>query len=154
MLDIQFIRENSDAVARAIEHKRVSLRVDDLLAVDRKRIEIQQELDALKAEKNQLNEKIATASPEKKLLYINEGKQIKEKLDALDPMYRETEERYQEMMLCIPNIPSEDTPIGEDESGNVVLRQVGEIPEFSAKGGSASGRDFKPKEHWEAWNGT
>lgn len=142
MLDIQFIRENIDKVTRAIEQKRASLDISNLLSADKKRLELQQKIHQLQSEKNRLNERIVNASPETRTNLIEEGKKIKEEIDALEPIYREAEENYRRYMLCVPNIPSEDTPIGKDESGNVVLRQIGEKPTFS----------FPPKEHWEIGN--
>ncbi len=139
MLDIQFIRENPDVVQRAIEHKRISLHIDDVLSADKKRIDLQKEIEELKAEKNRLSERIAQASLEDRPALIDGGKKVKEKLDALEPTFRDAELIYQEIMLRVPNIPSEDTPVGNDENGNVVIRQVGKKPEFH----------FAPKEHWE-----
>ncbi len=64
---------------------------------------------------------------------------MKEKLDFKEPEYRQLEEQFQEMMCKVPNVPSDDTPIGKDENENVVIRQWGEKPAF----------DFSPKEHWQ-----
>lgn len=139
MLDIQFIRENPDIVQRAIEHKQISLHIDDVLLADKKRIELQKEIEDLKAEKNRLSEQIAKASLEERSALIDDGKAIKEKLDTLEPKFCDAETVYQRIVLQVPNIPSEDTPVGSDESGNVVIRQVGKKPEF----------EFVPKEHWE-----
>lgn len=139
MLDIQFIRENPDAVQRAIERKNIKLSVDDVLSADRKRIELQREIEILKAEKNRLGERVQKASPEGRKELIEEGKKIKEKLDELEPSFRSAEELYQALMQGVPNIPSEDTPVGKDEAENVVLWKVGELPTFT----------FSPKEHWE-----
>lgn len=139
MLDIQFIRDNPDKVARAMEHKRVFLHIDEILLADQKRLELQQELDGLKMEKNRLNEQILGVSPEVRIELIEEGKKIKEKIELLSPLFYEAEKKCQEIMVQIPNIPSEDTPIGKDESENIVLRRVGEKPTFS----------FPAREHWE-----
>lgn len=139
MLDIQYIRDHTDAVARAIEQKRVLVSVEEVLVADRNRIELQQQIDTLKAEKNRLSEHITKVSSEEKATLIEEGKKIKEKLDALEPAFREAEETFRAVMLRVPNVPSEDTPVGADDSENVVIKFVGEKPIF----------DFKPKEHWE-----
>lgn len=139
MLDIQYIRDHPEEVDRAIKNKKVSIRVDEVLAADRLRVELQQEVEQAQAEKNRLNDRIASVSGREREALIEEGKKIKERLDELKPKYTEADETYRKILLQIPNIPSEDTPIGGDEGGNRVIRQVGEKPAF----------DFSPKEHWE-----
>lgn len=140
MLDIQFVRENPEVVQQAIERKRAKgVSVEVVLSADRRRVAAQQKIETLKAERNRLSARIAAANAEEKQSILDEGKKIKEQLDALEPEARESDEAFQALLLLLPNVPSEDTPVGEDESGNVVVRQSGEKPTF----------DFAPKEHWE-----
>ena len=61
--------------------------------------------------------------------------ELRQELDVLDA----EQKKFDEIMLRMPNMPSPDCPVGPDESGNVVIRKVGELPHF----------DFKPRDHVE-----
>lgn len=140
MLDIQFIRDHADLIREAAQNKRVELDVDELLSVDRERRALLQEIEELQSLKNDINDLIRSAkTPEERAEVIEKGKDIKSRLEAKEPLFASIKSRYDELMALVPNIPSPDTPIGPDESGNVVLRKVGEPTTFS----------FTPKEHWE-----
>ncbi|MBP9727935.1 MAG: serine--tRNA ligase [Candidatus Moranbacteria bacterium] len=140
MLDISFIRANVDAVKEAVVAKNLTLDVDALLAKDGERITLLQELEELKSLKNDINDLIKESkTDEERAEIIAKGKEIKVKIDELEPRYTALKKEFDELMLAVPNIPSADTPRGKDESENVVLRKVGVLREFS----------FQPKEHWE-----
>lgn len=129
MLDIRFIRENTDAVKQAVINKKVTVDIDRLLEVDTKRRKLIADIEAL-------NQERGAAAKNKD---IEKGKLVKENLVGFEAEFKEVEAEYMELMYKVPNIPSEDTPIGASEDENVVIRKVGEPKEFS----------FKPKEHWE-----
>lgn len=130
MLDIKFIRENPDIVRAAIRNKNSEeVDIDELLNVYEQRKELTQKIDALNQEKN-----VAAASRD-----IERGKAIKIELQTVHEAYEAADKTYVALMLKLPNIPSADTPVGPDESGNNVVRTVGEKPQFS----------FDPKPHWD-----
>jgi seryl-tRNA synthetase len=140
MLDIGFIRENKDRVAEVAKQKKVAVDIDALLAKDKDRVALVQEIEELRSLKNDINDLIQKAgSDEERVEIIAKGKGIKSKLDEKEAAYVLVKQGYDELMLAVPNVVSPDTPIGPDESGNRVLRQVGTAPAF----------DFAPKEHWE-----
>src|SRR3989344_1099253 len=140
MLDIKFIRENQERVAKAIKDKNVTLDLGKLLEVDKRRRDLLQEAEQLRSLKNDLNDIMKTTTEEKERAEaIAKGKEIKEKSDVIAPQMEMLAKQYEELMRLVPNTPSDDTPVGQDESGNVVVREVGEHPRFS----------FRPKEHWE-----
>ena len=141
MLDIKFIRQNQDIVREAIKNKNIDLDLDKLLAIDARRRELIESSEALKAEQNRKSKGSNFDVEELKLL--------KEKFKVMEHELACVEEEFYQLMMGVPNIPTDDTPIGPDESSNKVLRQWGKIKSFSAEGGSVSGGDFKPKEHWE-----
>ncbi len=133
MLDIKFIRNNPDIVKKAIKNKKVDLDLDELISVDEERRKILGEVEALKAEQNQ-------RSKGPQLPADIEGlKELKNKIKKLDDELATVEKKFETLMEAVPNIPTEDTPVGSDESGNKVLRQWGDPKKFS----------FKPKEHWK-----
>jgi seryl-tRNA synthetase len=133
MLDIKFIRQNQEKVREAIKNKKAALDLDKLLALDERRRHLLSESETLKAEQNKRSK--GPQSP----VDLEELKTLKEKKKLIESELACVEEEYEQLMLMVPNIPSEDTPIGPDESGNKVLRQWGKVKSF----------DFKPKEHWE-----
>lgn len=129
MLDIKFIRENPDLVKESARNKRVDVDIDQLLLVDEERRKLQTDIENLNQEKN-------IAAKEKD---IERGKLVKENLSKFEERFKELDAEFLRLMEKLPNIPSAHTPVGPDESGNTVIRKVGEPTKF----------DFTPKEHWE-----
>lgn len=140
MLDIKFIRENKDIVKEGIQKKFSTVDIDELLTIDQKRLEILSRVESLRAEQNKVSQSMGgSLSHEARGQLIEEMRLVKEELKQQEEELKNVFENWQSIMLKIPNIPSVDTPIGPDDSGNVVVRQWGEKPEFS----------FTPKEHFE-----
>ncbi len=137
MLDIKFIRENKEAIKKAIQDKRIDLDLEKLLEIDRKRVELLRQMEELKNEKNKLNEEMKKT--ENKGEIIAKGKEIKEKISKIEPEYKKVKKEFDELMVRVPNPVAPDTPIGKDENDNVVIEEWGEIPKF----------DFEPKDHVE-----
>lgn len=131
MLDLQFIRDNPALVKAAMKNKNRegAVNLDRLigLAEDRKK---------LAGEISEVNHKRNLAARERD---AEAGRQLKEELQALEEKHAALEKELVAMLIRIPNVPSPDTPVGADESGNVVVRQWGEKPNFS----------FEPKAHWD-----
>ncbi len=133
MLDIKYIRQNSDKIRETIRNKKSDLDLDKLLACDERRRHLLGESETLKSEQNKRSK-----GPQSSV-DLEELKALKEKIKLIENELKSVEEEYNRMMALVPNIPTDDTPVGKDESGNKVLRQWGKI-KIS---------DFKPKEHWE-----
>lgn len=133
MLDIKYIRENQQAVRDAIKNKNVELDLDKLLEVDAKRREVIAASESLRAEQNRRSK--GPQTPES----INELKALKEKFKASEDEVAVVNAQFDELMLKVPNVPTDDTPIGKTEAENVVVKTVGEPPKFK----------FKAKNHWE-----
>ncbi len=122
MLDIKFIRENADKVKKAITDKRIVLDLDELLNLDAKRRDLLTELEGLQAVKNQASREIPSLPAEEKKVKLLEMKEVDEKSTALKKQVTEVETEYVRLMYLVPNIPSPETPIGEDESKNIAWR--------------------------------
>lgn len=129
MLDIKFIRENKDIVATAIKNKNREVDLDLLLDIYEKRKSLKQEIDNINQARNE-----AAKSRD-----IDKGTQLKKEIEILENDFSEIDKQFFALMSKIPNVPSIDTPVGKDETGNKVVREWGEIPKF----------DFTPKEHDE-----
>lgn len=137
MLSLQFIRENPDIVRAAIKNKSTNIDFDAFLALDDKKKTLQQEVETLRAKRNELSASMGKGKPDPAVL--EQAKKLKEDLQTLEKSYEEIEIEHTTLLKKIPNIPTEDTPVGHTEEENVVVREWGKIPEFS----------FKPRDHAE-----
>lgn len=125
MLDINFIRENSDKVKKACLDKNITVDVDRVLELDKTKREIMTGMETLRAEQN----KISRGGKENNVLIV-QAKEIKEKIKEMEPELDEVDKELKLLLLQLPNIPFEDVPVAKDDSGNIVLRQVGHKPMF------------------------
>lgn len=136
MLDITIIRENPDMVQGVASTKGVEIDIPELLRIDEQRRSLQQEADELRAKRNQ---RTASQKSKPSEATIQEGKELKERLGEIEKKLRLAEQKYRVLIERVPNIPTEDTPVGKSEEENVCLRQVGEKSTFS----------FSPAPHYE-----
>jgi len=139
MLDIKFIRENTDKLKKAAKDKNIDLDLDRLLTLDKKRREIVRKIEDLRAEKKKLNEVVGNLTEEDRESAIEKGKLIKDQIAKLEPDYKVIEKEYESLMVKVPTIPSPDTPVGKSDKDNKEIYRKGEIPKF----------DFTPKNHIE-----
>lgn len=139
MLDIKFIRENPDLIKEAVRKKHLSFDVDKLLSAEEKRKEALTAFETIRAEQNELSDKVAKATPEERTTLLESLKPIKEKVQSAEEVVRNITKEWQELMLQVPNVPDVSVPEGEDDSGNVELRTWGDKTKFS----------FAPKNHIE-----
>ena len=116
MLDIKFIRENADLVKKGAKDKGIEVNLDRLLEVDKMRWEFIGNLEGLKAEQNKLSKN----KPDEKT--IKELKEVKGKVKGLEENLKVIEKEYMELMLSVPNIPSDKMPKGKGEEDNVVFK--------------------------------
>ena len=141
MLDIKYIIENKELVQEGLNKKGYAniISLDDLISLHSSITKLKTSSQAKAEEKNKLSNSIKSASAEKRPAIIAKSKELgealKQELEELDA----EQKKFDEIMLRMPNMPSPDCPVGPDESGNVVIRKVGEIPQFN----------FKPRDHVE-----
>ncbi len=141
MLDLNLIREKPDLVRTALRNRQMEFSpVDDILRLDEKRRSLLMQVEALKAERNTVSKEISkmkdAAEREQKIAAMRE---VGDKIATLDKEVAAVEAELNAIASGIPNIPDERTPIGASEDENIVLRTVGQLPEF----------DFEPKPHWD-----
>ncbi|PIQ85987.1 MAG: serine--tRNA ligase [Candidatus Omnitrophica bacterium CG11_big_fil_rev_8_21_14_0_20_45_26] len=139
MLDLKFIRENSDFVKEGLKSKRHPIDdVDRLLALDRNRRQLITETEQLKAQKNKISEEVGrlrkSGGDQKGL--INEGKALSQEIDNIDSKVGEIDQKIGKIVNSIPNLPDKSTPVG-GAPDNKIVREWGEKPKF----------DFSPKDH-------
>ncbi len=137
MLDINYIRQQSTKIKQACLDKQLDPQVvTQLLEADDKRRSLKSEVDQVRQQINQNADQIkqqvqAGSKPESSL--IKKGQKLKAQLKKVEPRFRQIKEEFEQLMLQIPNVPASDVPVGPDESSNQVVRQEGQVPEFSFK---------------------
>ena len=137
MLDIKFIRENSDTVKKACELKNINLDVDQMLKFDREMVTLKTEEQNLLTQKNAISAKIPKASAEERPNLIAESKGIDDKAKTLKAQAEEVELKLKNLLYLVPQIPSPKAPVGKDDGDNVEVKKFGVIPKF----------DFTPLDH-------
>ena len=143
MLDIKLIRENPQKVKDAMKtrNKDMDALVDEILDIDKRVREITQKADALKAEQNAASKQIPAIKKQGGDIgeIMARMNAIKEEVKVLDAERNDLAAKQKTMMYEFPNVPSEATPVGKDDSENVEIRRWGEPRQF----------DFEPKAHWD-----
>lgn len=120
MLDINFIRENPDKIKKVCQAKGINLDINKLLSLDEERRKLIKESETLRFEQK----KLGKDNREK-------AKQIKDKFKKLAVQLKKIKQEYQELMLLVPNVYSDDTPVGKDEKDNKETYKWGKIPKFN-----------------------
>ncbi len=140
MLDIKFIRNNPQLVKDGCRKKQVEVDIDELLETDRKKREALGALEDMRAKKNKASQEIAHSKNEKeRQKIILEMQELDKNSDRLTKKLKTLEQDFEKLMYQVPNLPLAEVPVGKDEGGNLVLREVGEKPKF----------DFQPKDYLE-----
>lgn len=141
MLDINLFREYPERVRQAMVRRQLDpAPVDEVLALDEERRQLIQQVETLKAERNAGSKEIGRMQDEReRQAKIEAMRQVGDRIAALDDELQQVENRLQAILAEIPNIPDDRVPLGIDETHNVVIKTVGQVPEF----------DFEPKPHWD-----
>lgn len=114
MLDIQFIRDNQEAVNRACQQKNISINIGELLELDVERRTRLTQIDELRARRNTNADAMKGGKPSDE--QIAAGKQLKEEITARETDLSTIEEQFNELMMAVPNIIPDDTPEGGEEA--------------------------------------
>ncbi|MBE9109089.1 serine--tRNA ligase [Nodosilinea sp. LEGE 07298] len=141
MLDLKQIRENPERVQTALG-KRGEYDLAPLLALDQQQRQLETARSQLQARSNEIGKQVgqtikagaAPNGPEVAALKA-EGNQVKSELQTLEPKEREIKAQIDGILLALPNLPSDSTPVGKDETENVEVRRWGDqyLPQQPAK---------------------
>jgi len=132
MLDLKFIRENTDIVSKAIADRHDSAPLDEILRLDGERRQKIAELEEMRRSRRQ-------ASKERQAEAAEEGRALRVKIRELEDGLQTIEKSLNDLLLQMPNIPAPDVPVGKDDSENPIVRTWGEPKSFP----------FEPKAHWD-----
>ncbi|EKZ4127087.1 serine--tRNA ligase [Listeria monocytogenes] len=142
MLDVKLLRNNFDEVKQKLQNRGEDLgEFEKFGELDKRRRTLIVETEALKSQRNEVSQEIAKLKREKQDAdaKIEEMRVVGDRIKTLDIELREIDEKLDMILMSIPNIPHESTPVGESEDDNVEIRKWGEVHEF----------DFEPKAHWD-----
>ncbi len=131
MMDIKFVRENAELMKKVAKNKNSKVDIDKLLAVDDKRRNLISEVEKLKAD---LNKRSKTKPTPEEIAAL---KDLSGKIKEMDAGLDAVEKEYRFLMLLVPNIYADDTPVGPDDTANREISRWGKPPKFN----------FEPKDH-------
>ena len=140
MIDLAFIRDNVEAVRKALADLNTTGPLDEILDLDAQRRQLLREIEALRAERNSVSKEIPRIKDKaEKQRLIAAMRDVGERIKSLEVELGPVQERLDVALLEMPNMPDPSVPIGPDESHNIVVRQIGQVPTFG----------FEPLPHWE-----
>ena len=142
MHDIKLIRESPDIFDKALEKRGESSESSKIIALDTQRRTNIEKLEKLRAERKVLSKKVGAAANinDDTANSIRENiKKMKHEIARLETSLRDIEENLEALLLSIPNLLSDDVPMGQSETDNVEVYRWGKIKSFN----------FQPKEHFE-----
>jgi len=134
MLDLKFIRDNTDAVRKALENRQDSAPVDEILQLDSERRQKILELESLRHTRKETarERKVDKETAE-------EARDLRVMIRELEEEVRQLDDQLGELLLQVPNVLQPAVPVGTAEEDNVVVRTWGEPKGF----------DFTPAPHWK-----
>jgi len=139
MLDLKAIRSDPERVKAALARRGAAEQVDELLALDARRRELLPEVENAQAERKTLSKQIGerkqAGEDAEELMATVQG--LKERIESAKEELEAVEAKLDELALTLPNVPDPDAPEGMTEEDAIVIREVGERPEF----------DFEPRDH-------
>lgn len=142
MLDLKRIRMDYDDVLEGVSARgKGDYNLPKVKALDEERRELLGEVEALKSKQNKMSKEIPMkkkAGEDTDALFT-EMKALSDTIKALDAQVKEVDDNLMRLLLEIPNTVFPDTPAGDDEASNVLLRTVGTPRVF----------DFEAKAHWD-----
>ena len=138
MIDIDLIRKKPEVVEESARKRGQTFQVTEAAELDSRRRRTISEIDSLRATRNEVSRELGKKK-EKPQNLIDEMREVGTQISRLEKKEKDIAEQLQNILMNIPNIPGDTTPLGADEGENVVVRTIGDKPEF----------DFDPKPHWD-----
>ena len=137
MLDIKMVREQPDRIREELRKRGYSLDFERFLAIDEDRRAAITALEAQRAAQNEASDRISQLQGDERATAIEEVRSLKEVIVGLEQRKDDLDTEFFQLALQLPNLTHESVPIGPDESGNVVVKTIGERRVF----------DFEPLQH-------
>ena len=141
MLDIRLIRENPEKINELLKRRNPDLSIDEVIEIDVERRKVQTQADELRARRKSESQKIGELKKkgENTDAIQEDVRKLGDEIKTLEEKETELDAKQKNLLLHIPNIPDETTPIGASEDDNVEVYKWGEPRKF----------DFEFKPHWD-----
>ena len=139
MISLSIIREHPDIVMDGIKKKGSTVTVSEIIDLDEKNRELQHQINEMRAERNRASEAIGISKNQGENAdeAIASMRALGDKLKSKESISRKVQTALNALLDQVPNLPHESVPIGNDASGNTIVREFGNVPDF----------DFKPRNH-------
>ncbi len=138
MLDLNFLRENLDAVLLNVKNRHMTADPQEALRLADERSKLLQTLEARRAARNENAGKMkGKLDPDTRTALIEEGRQLKEAITVLEEELTGVEESFKKAMMALPNMAHPEAPVGKLEGDNLEIKRVGVPTTF----------DFPPLDH-------
>jgi len=141
MLDIKLLRDHLDEVKARMSTRSIAVDWDQFVSLDRERRDAVANTERLKEKKNRLSGEIGKLkkSGGDASALMREVEELSEAIRSSEGPLADTEARFEQLMLTLPNLPHASVKVGKDERDNREVRRWGEPPKFG----------FAPKNHWD-----
>src|SRR5690242_18573066 len=130
MLDLRAIRDDPEPARRALARRGAVEQLDRALALDERRRDLVQRVEALRAEQNRGSKEVASAQGEDRQRRIEQLRRVSDELKSLEPGLAEAEAELEEVAARLPNLPDPDAPDGLTDEDNVEVSRWGEARAF------------------------
>ena len=144
MFDIRLIRQDPEAVARALARRGGGWDLSGLLEIDARRRDLTHQVESRVADVRKRSKQIGElkrnkASEEEVEAFLAENQRLTAEAKSMEGELKELEQKQNDILLELPNAPHETTPEGRSAEDNALVRAWGEKPVF----------DFEPRAHDE-----
>ena len=140
MIDLSVIRDHPKEVKQALATTHTPAPIDEILALDEERRLLLREVEALRAERNRVSKRMPRIKDqEERGQLIGQMREVGARIKELEGQLGPIQQRLDEALLEVPNLPDPSVPVGADETENILVRQVGDPPTFA----------FEPLPHWD-----
>ena len=140
MLDIKLIREQTEFVKEELAKTGVDgAEITRVLDADAERRRLQHELDDLRAVRTRESKELGRLAPADRDARRAEMRELGDKIAVGEHELAEVEQRFNDLLQGLRNLPRPYVPVGKDEADNKLIRVEGEQRKF----------DFSPLPHWE-----
>jgi seryl-tRNA synthetase len=141
MLDIKYLRQNIDFVVKKMGERGQKVNLERFLALDEKRRDVIQEVEALRNERNTVSKQIGEKKKNRQdaTEIIARMGEVSDRIKDLDEALKQTDEEIQTILMMLPNVPHASVVFGKGSADNPVVRIHGQKRVFA----------FTPRPHWE-----
>ncbi|WP_196593883.1 serine--tRNA ligase [Pectinatus sottacetonis] len=141
MLDIKFVRDNTEKVLEMLKNRHNPMNLDNFKELEKERRQIIGETESLKSRRNSVSKQISEMKKREENTdeIVKQMRTVSEKISQLDKQLTEVQAQLKDILLHIPNMLNPAVPVGNDDSDNPEVRRWGQPRKF----------EFEPKPHWD-----